>query len=892
MIRRGHGKALEVLVDLYESAVAGDGALALVRGGMASGKTELLREFVRLAGEAGALTFSATGSLSERPLRGGVIDQLLCSAGLVREAEAFAAEGVPSAPAGGGRRDGIAEAATMTDSLVREACALFLERARERPVVICVDDVQFADSASLRFLLRLHQRIGRAPITVVLNVWDRPKQTLSAFCAELARRPYKQIRLGGLPRDAVARMAAEAVGAKQAARLVPRLMELSGGNPMVVRALIEDYRTGVCDERGLPVPGPETGRAALAVMHRWEPQLLEVARVLAILGEHADPSLAARLLRTRVEYTGEVVQILTAAGLYADGRFAHEPVASAVREGLAPRELAWMHLRAAELLYQRGAPVMAVADHLVSADSAPGGWAMQVLRDAAGEAMAADRPERAEVYLELAFRSGRDEVERVALVQSLAEVTWRVNPCASAAYLAVARTTARLEPRTPREARTEIRNGLWRGDSDAVERALKQLVADEAMLDPRTAAELRLGLAWYYGPSGGPAREAMHELLTPSGEPWTVVADAMGSLWSRGGSREVVDGAGHILQNCPLSDVSIEALATALVALAHGNETRLAAEWCDLLIAEAERRRGTTWRAFLNAVRSEISLLAGDPCGASLQATAALSLLRPQEWGVLVGYPMACLLEADGARGEHASAAEKLRYLVPDGMYATTVGVRYLFARARYALATGSPLAALADLHACERAVRDRRLDVSALAPIEIGMAEAKLRLGRAEEARDLMSLYLDDSPRTRFRGVALRVFAEAGDPARRADLLRESADELERVGDTLELERTKAVLHRLHGEPGTGIARRSEPEPGADPLEHILSEAERRVAVLAASGHSNRDISRKLWITISTVEQHLTRVYRKLGVSGRRQLADIVESGIVIAITDLVSNS
>jgi DNA-binding CsgD family transcriptional regulator len=48
------------------------------------------------------------------------------------------------------------------------------------------------------------------------------------------------------------------------------------------------------------------------------------------------------------------------------------------------------------------------------------------------------------------------------------------------------------------------------------------------------------------------------------------------------------------------------------------------------------------------------------------------------------------------------------------------------------------------------------------------------------------------------------------------------------------------------------------------------LSAAERRVASLAAMGHTNREIAGELYITVSTVEQHLTRVYRKLRVDRR----------------------
>jgi DNA-binding CsgD family transcriptional regulator len=51
------------------------------------------------------------------------------------------------------------------------------------------------------------------------------------------------------------------------------------------------------------------------------------------------------------------------------------------------------------------------------------------------------------------------------------------------------------------------------------------------------------------------------------------------------------------------------------------------------------------------------------------------------------------------------------------------------------------------------------------------------------------------------------------------------------------------------------------------------MSDAERRVASLAANGHTNRQIAEALYITVSTVEQHLTRVYRKLRVCGRTEL-------------------
>ncbi|NUQ99008.1 MAG: helix-turn-helix transcriptional regulator, partial [Streptomyces sp.] len=64
---------------------------------------------------------------------------------------------------------------------------------------------------------------------------------------------------------------------------------------------------------------------------------------------------------------------------------------------------------------------------------------------------------------------------------------------------------------------------------------------------------------------------------------------------------------------------------------------------------------------------------------------------------------------------------------------------------------------------------------------------------------------------------------------------------------------------------------RRADGAPGP------LSAAERRVAALAAAGHTNKEISQSLHITVSTVEQHLTRVFRKLRVGARRDLASVL---------------
>lgn len=112
---------------------------------------------------------------------------------------------------------------------------------------------------------------------------------------------------------------------------------------------------------------------------------------------------------------------------------------------------------------------------------------------------------------------------------------------------------------------------------------------------------------------------------------------------------------------------------------------------------------------------------------------------------------------------------------------------------------------------------------------------------------------------------VRLTVSARLADEAGVLDDFRRLVMRLHahaRSSGDAELERTSfEVLERLAGEFG---AR----HPDA------LSEAESRVAHRAAEGRSNREISEELFVTVKTVEFHLSNVFRKLGIAQRSELA------------------
>ncbi len=153
---------------------------------------------------------------------------------------------------------------------------------------------------------------------------------------------------------------------------------------------------------------------------------------------------------------------------------------------------------------------------------------------------------------------------------------------------------------------------------------------------------------------------------------------------------------------------------------------------------------------------------------------------------------------------------------------------------------------------------------------------------------------------------MALRLLADLADPRRKVAILNNAVTLQRLTGDRLELARSLAALgsaQRAVGE--TGPARQAlyqalrlaeqcgaaplhrsllsteadaSPVPPAEEAEDPLTAAERRVASLASWGHSNREIADQLCVTVSTVEQHLTRIYRKLNVTGRAELPAVYQ--------------
>lgn len=904
MATRDYLSTLALLNELVTER-AGSGVLVIVEGAIASGKTHLLREFGRNAVGAGALTLSATGSPAEQSLQAGVIDQLFRSAGLPADLPSKATQLV--------RTDELGQYSNFSPNYalvgwLHELCTQLLQLCATRQLVITIDDLQFVDATSLCFMQYLLRRIPGTNLLLVLTNWRRaqPKPlALPGFFAEMARHPNHKVQLSLLSEKDVVDLLDEYYAPADTTHLAKENYDLTGGNPMLVHALLEDNAscpmTGVGEIPKRLKVGVEYRHAIVACLYHWEPRLLDVACAAAALGSHSKAALISRVLDIRGEVAQELIDILHDAGIMLDGRFRDPLSASAVLGTMSPSERSAIHRKVAELLYEYGASTIDVARHLVSVDEVPNEWAITVLRRAAEQAEAANEPGTAIRCLKMALAACSAKHEQIAIQYALARIVWRQNPSVANPYLPGLQEAVRTGDLSGASAAEVVRYTLWQGDAETAAELTTACTTPPDQLHPQTAAELSVAYYWFLGPARG--RQYTLGTKNPSHrDPWIDTTTRLTALWTRGGGETATTSAEHILRSCQIGDSTLEMVGAALLALVGGNKLDLAHAWCARLIQQAVIREEVTWEAVLRSFMASIALPRGDLVTAMREASSALDLLPANGWGVVIGQPLAALVTAKVMINEHQEASDILQQPVPDAMFDTVFSLQYLRARGHSFLATGQTLAAGRDFQLCGKLAGEWGVDVPTLYPWRTDLAKVNVELGRAVEARELVRQQLDRTKATdaRIRGISFMVLASASELSQRSGLLRQSIECLCETGDRLELANAltaRSDVHQQLGEfdrarmltrraaqltqpCGVGAATSAVQTPATDaePLPRkyggqIISEAEHKVAELAALGHTNREISCMLYITISTVEQHLTRVYKKLGISRRKDL-------------------
>lgn len=925
----------EILDQEFAEAARGRGSVILIEGPIGSGRTSLLHVFGDRAAGANAIFLSATGSHAERQLSLGVIQQLFHNGGgeLGEAGPRWPGEATPTAAPPvqlweqaclgllrlAERRPvviGVDDLENADPASLR--CLLYITRRirSARVLVVLTETIGLGSTDPfLRAELVRQPRCRRLtlPLLSPLGVGRMIGRELGVPADHpLSEKAFavtggNPVLVRGLAED----NRKSASGAEDSRAAISAQAQPMPGEPSWAEGQLSDD-----DGAGSLVLGTAFIESVLTCLYRCDPAIVRVAHAMAVLDGEWSPIRVTALAGTDHRTVTRCIEALTAAGLLEDGKFRHPIMRAAVFTFIDDGDRTEFHRRAAELLHRDGACPTSVAEHLVAAGRADEPWGVTVLAQAAEQALAGGRPSAAMEYVKLASDACADESDRLRLDTRLVEAASVVDRTTAMRYLPRLLLAAHEGSLSGATALVGVRLLAVDGRIEEAISLLADALAVPSAWDARSRADAQAlcGSLSFLFPSHAPTLRRMAGQLIPAlhGMPVSL-AHGSGVFAAADGGTALRPDPEDLIRSGSPDTIPLDVHMVALTDLVHNGRLDAANSWVKMLLGTARRRGAAVWHALLTAVQATVSLRYGDMAAAERQARAALRALPPREWGVLLGIPVACVIIATTATGRSDAAARELTRPLPEATFETPIGLFYTYAKAEYHLAGRQPQIALAELESCGRTMVEWGLDRPSFIPWRSGAARALLQLHRPGQARTLveeqLALVAPDDPRT--RGISLRVLAAVSGARDRARLLTEAVDALRRSGDQLNLAYALADLHRLrrgmtdhrddaaaannviparHQRPAVHKmslpeARDDSPDlrlPTASPIGGSeLSSAEARVASLAADGCTNREIAGKLHITVSTVEQHLTKVYRKLKVNRRVDLRKWAGKGL-----------
>jgi DNA-binding CsgD family transcriptional regulator/tetratricopeptide (TPR) repeat protein len=452
------GRDIELarLAGLVNEAVAGRGSPVLVEGEPGIGKSELVRTAVAEAANLGCQVFWGAGDEL-----GQALPLLPLLEGLrVRE------------PSANPRRNTIVQllrgevsadrGTDVSAALAEQLLALIAEQCAAQPTVLVIDDLQWADQASVALWGRLARSVRQAPLLLIGMMRPVPQRddvlALRRLVGDEAR-----LQLSGLAEGAVAELVAGLVGGEPDDELL-RLAAGAAGNPLYVTELV----AALARSSSVTLAGagaaelangsvPDSLSAAIADRLGFVPApVREVLRAAALLGVDFAVRDLAIVLGRGVADLVPALDDARAAGILAESGyvlgFRHPLIRAALYDEIpVPVRAAW-HRDAGRALAEAGAPADRVARQLLCSVDGPGSvepmdpWALNWLANTA-DLLVDQAPQVAAELLRRAVASCRPgSAERDGLVVRLADALYRIGDTSEAEQVADEALELAVEP--------------------------------------------------------------------------------------------------------------------------------------------------------------------------------------------------------------------------------------------------------------------------------------------------------------------------------------------------------------------------------------------------------------------------------------------------------------
>ncbi|MFE7558384.1 ATP-binding protein [Kitasatospora sp. NPDC057500] len=896
---RGREAELGELAALIASvARTGSAGLALIQGEPGIGKTTLLAEAVARAEAAG---FSAGV---------GKADELHHIVPLSSLATSVLHGDRPLLSG-----DDFADLARNHDQriwLVERLAEAIEARAGGMPVLIGLDDVQWADALSRFALQQLPARLRTSPVLWLLAGRREPsgpaREIVTAAAGHLRT---VTVPLGPLSGSAIGQLAGDALGTAIDER-VRDLLDGAGGNPFLAVEMLTGLRHARTPDDQVP-PGLVVGvRGRLGSLR---PDTLRFLQMGAVLGRGFGFDAAAALCgRPAADLLPALEEALRAGLLDDDGErlaFRHDLLRQAVYADIPPSARKALHREAARSLVAAGHRPIDAVPHILRGALPGDEEAVTLLRRAADDVL----PVTPDLAADLMTRALELVPPARPLRFTVGEQAVRFLTRAGRSREALATGDLLLAARPPLEVfgrlQAALGGTLW--DLDLAGELRRRTEAALATGGAAAEVEARLAalrtLALSRERDLAAAREAGEAALraaTAAGdrEAHVLALSALGEIAQNAG-----EGATALERFAALSAVDAAFLPEEIVAHLHLDDFESAGR---LLLratdARTARQAMTSWaqgrydlglgrlddaEADLvtmerlenevgisvqqvngRVLRSRIALLRGErqTAGEHLAAARELLAAKPNPGNTAaVRFLEAVHAAADG---DLALAVDGIRRVQREGPF-----MRWRILRDSVALATrtalrGGETELAEDLAAQAEAHAERNPAV----PTATGLAAQALGLVRndpalLEHAVDLLAA----SPRPLVRADASadlgRALLAAGRTSAAVAALTGARDAFAESGGHGAAARVQRALERA----GAGGGRRAASAPRPVQGWEALTASEKKIARLVAQGHTNRSAAELLFLSPHTVNTHLTSAFRKLSVNSRVQLANLV---------------
>ena len=864
-------------------------AALILRGGPGIGKTTLWQAGIEAAREREIRVLFARGNEAEGHLSLAALSDLLEPVG----EDVFAKLPAP-------QRFALEVALLRTEpgerppeprAIAAGFLSVLRELAAREPVLVALDDAHWLDPASAQALAFTARRLQDEAVGFLLA--ERPG-TDSLVSRMLERQGSERLDIGALSFGATRRLLVERLALSPPRRSLRRIYETSGGNPLFV---LELGRT--LAEHGFPTIGEELPQVSMVEdllgvrVARLSKRLRTVLLAVA---------LSRDLLRSQLDALANprtVDEALGAGLLLVEGDRvlpSHPLLAATARERSHRGEQKALHLALANVAFDERRRLR----HLALAAEGPDASLAAALAEAGAQALSRGALEGAVELAEHALRlTPETNAERPERLLALADYLWKAGEPPRVAELLTGRADE-VPPGAPR-ARFHLLLGT-----------VSDLTAHEEHLERAwTESEDEPALRAVVLATKAEVLAVFRVERIQEAEAWAVEAHRLAAadpyvLYALGWCRILRGSSPEDSSTAAVAATYFESLERLTgIRLAFRGEIHNARATFARLLPLADERGEEESYAVLQLQLCELELRAGETAAASrlLDEWAEFSLARGHAYA-----RCEALLAATRGLTDDAERLARAAFAASEAPGERWNVLESLRARGIAALLAHEPAQAAESLNAVWEHTRREGVDEPGAFPVAPDLVEALVELGEHAEALAVTSRLRELAEQqehpwglatARRCGALVRLAARSYDDDAAAELASvavaygELGLRFDRARTLLTLGRAQRRLKKWRaaresleqaasafddlGSTGWAEAARSElARVGArrPRAAGALTEAERRAAELAIDGLSNKEIASALFVTVPTVEAHLSRAYAKLGVRSRTQLA------------------